>query len=250
MSTWVLLRGLVREARHWGDFPQRLAARLPAGDTVCTPDLPGNGSRWREPSPGSIAGMVAAVRAQLAPGNPRVLVALSLGGMVALEWAATAPDEVQGCVLINSSLGSLSPVWQRLRAGSLPALARWMLPGMDAARERAVYAITSNRAVDEQVVARWAEHARSAPVSAANASRQLWAAARFRAPARPRMPVLVLCSRGDRLVSPRCSHAIARAWDLPLREHPDAGHDLPLDDPDWVVEQVARWWPHRFEPRS
>jgi pimeloyl-ACP methyl ester carboxylesterase len=250
VSTWVLLRGLVREARHWGDFPQRLARRLPAGDTVCSLDLPGNGGLWREASPASVSGMVAAARAQLPPRQGRVLVALSLGGMVALDWAANAPGEVEGCVLINSSLGRFSPFWQRLRTGSLPALARWTLPGPAAARERAIYRITSNRAPNEAVIADWARHAGSAPVSAANAARQLWAAARFRAPAAPKVPVLVLCSRGDRLVSPRCSHAIARAWDLPLREHPDAGHDLPLDAPDWVIEQIVQWWPRRFEPAA
>jgi len=26
-----------------------------------------------------------------------------------------------------------------------------------------------------------------------------------------------------------------------LREHPDAGHDLPLDDPQWVITQITQW---------
>ena len=29
MSTWVLLRGLTRESRHWGDFPDILREHLP-----------------------------------------------------------------------------------------------------------------------------------------------------------------------------------------------------------------------------
>jgi hypothetical protein len=28
-----------------------------------------------------------------------------------------------------------------------------------------------------------------------------------------------------------------------LREHPTAGHDLPLDDPDWVIGEIAQWLP-------
>ena len=28
MMTWVFLRGLTREARHWGDFPQRFRAEF------------------------------------------------------------------------------------------------------------------------------------------------------------------------------------------------------------------------------
>ena len=39
MSTWVLLRGLAREARHWGEFPACLASRL-AGARLVAVDLP------------------------------------------------------------------------------------------------------------------------------------------------------------------------------------------------------------------
>lgn len=243
MTTWVLLRGLAREARHWGDFPLRLRARLPIGDEVLALDLPGNGGRSRERSPASVAGMVAAARAQVQGRGPCVLVALSLGGMVALEWAASAPEEVQGCVLINSSLGAVSPFWQRLRPGSYGPLLRALLPGALHERERAIYRMTSNLPVNDAVLERWTGYARSHPVAARNVLRQLLAAARFRAPARVAVPVLVLASRGDRLVSVQCSRALAGAWNLPLREHPAAGHDLPLDDPGWIAEQVLDWWP-------
>lgn len=48
--TWVLLRGLVREQRHWEQFPALLATQLP-GDRVLCLDLAGNGVHWRQPSP-------------------------------------------------------------------------------------------------------------------------------------------------------------------------------------------------------
>jgi pimeloyl-ACP methyl ester carboxylesterase len=57
--------------------------------------------------------------------------------------------------------------------------------------------------------------------------------------------MLVLASLGDRLVSPGCSRRIASRWALPIRLHPTAGHDLPLDDPEWVVQQVLGWRPDR-----
>ena len=34
---------------------------------------------------------------------------------------------------------------------------------------------------------------------------------------------------------------LAHAWHCPLQEYPPAGHDLPLDAPQWVVEQVCDW---------
>ena len=40
-GTWLLLRGLTREAGHWGRFPQQLQAALP-GARILAIDLPGN----------------------------------------------------------------------------------------------------------------------------------------------------------------------------------------------------------------
>jgi predicted alpha/beta hydrolase family esterase len=55
------------------------------------------------------------------------------------------------------------------------------------------------------------------------------------------VPLLVLASAADTLVDPRCSIRLAHAWDAELRTHPTAGHDLPLDDAEWVASEVGRW---------
>ncbi|MCT7653649.1 hypothetical protein MBH78_00190 [Oceanimonas sp. NS1] len=74
----------------------------------------------------------------------------------------------------------------------------------------------------------------------ANAVRQLAAASRYRMTAMPPGLVpLILCGRGDRLVDPRCSHALAQHWHTQAREHPWAGHDLSHDDPDWLLDELA-----------
>jgi pimeloyl-ACP methyl ester carboxylesterase len=76
--------------------------------------------------------------------------------------------------------------------------------------------------------------------------RQLAAAAFFSPPpGPPSVPTLLLASAWDRLVSPICSQQLAVRWSLPIRLHPNAGHDLPLDDPDWVIRQIVRWWRDR-----
>jgi pimeloyl-ACP methyl ester carboxylesterase len=28
-----------------------------------------------------------------------------------------------------------------------------------------------------------------------------------------------------------------------MKLHPDAGHDLPLDDPEWIIQQIRNWLP-------
>jgi hypothetical protein len=46
---------------------------------------------------------------------------------------------------------------------------------------------------------------------------------------------------GDKLVNPHCSRTLAQQWQAPLRAHDSAGHDLTLDEPDWVAQQVRDW---------
>lgn len=236
---WVLIRGLAREARHWGAFPQALRAALPDAEVDCV-DLPGNGVRNAERSPSTIAGMLRAVRSR-AP-SPRVhLVGLSLGGMVAAEWAARFPGEVGACVLVNTSMRPVSPWYRRLRLASAPAVLRAALERDATRREADIVSLTTSRG-DAALAAAWARFAVDRPVSRANALRQLIAASRYRAPAGvPAVPMLILCSARDRLVDPECSRRMAARWNLPIAEHPDAGHDLPSDDPRWMAARIAEW---------
>lgn len=245
MSTWILLRGLTREAAHWGDFPAMFQRALPDA-RIATLDLPGNGQRHHETSPTTVAGMVAACRAEVRRQGlvtPVHLLAMSLGAMVAAEWARVAPGEVAACVLINTSVRPFSPIHHRLRPHNVPTLLRLALGRMPPeAAERAVLRLTSNQPDGPaRVIADWVTARTQRPVSPGNALRQLLAAARYRAPDTAPGAVLLLSSERDQLVDGRCSQALAQAWGCPLRRHPTAGHDLPLDDPGWVGQQIQEW---------
>ncbi len=243
---WVLLRGLIREQRHWETFPARLCAALPPGSRVICVDLPGNGLHFRERSPLSITAMVDAARADLARQGvqgPVCLLALSLGAMAAFEWMSRYPQEIQRAVLLNTSLSAYSPFWQRLRPHNYLRIVRDVLfRHSQEYRERMILEITTNLIADREVyVRRWTGYAHDQPVSVSNALRQLLAAARYQRPENlPACPVLLLNGGGDRLVNPQCSEAIAAGMNLPLRRHPQAGHDLSLDAPDWVIAEVLR----------
>ena len=243
-TRWILLRGLAREAAHWGPLAQRLEQALGRGHVVQALDLPGSGARRHEACPGDVAAIAQACRPQVAGDSPVVLVAMSLGAMVALEWSRAAPQAVAGCVLINTSAGGTSPFWARLRPANYLRIARLLAwPADPLSREREILAMTSaDPSRHAQAAERWAEIARQRPMARTNAARQLLAAARYRAPPRPpAVPLLLLASRGDRLVSPQCSARLAQAWQRPIAWHPWAGHDLPLDDPDWVVGSLVGW---------
>jgi pimeloyl-ACP methyl ester carboxylesterase len=241
---WVLLRGLTREARHWGDLPQQLAA---AGDAVLTLDLPGNGAFCGQRSPATGRAMMLAARAQLGlqgVAAPYRLLAMSLGGMVATDWAQQFPHEVAALVLVNTSMRPFSPATDRLRPGNWPSLLRLAALWNDkAGAEEIIHRLTCRRTDTlGQDLAAWQQIRRSAPVTAGNAWRQLWAAARFSAvPGTPACPVLLLSSARDGLVHPRCSAALALAWQAEHHIHPWAGHDLPHDDPTWVCERLSQW---------
>jgi pimeloyl-ACP methyl ester carboxylesterase len=240
------LRGLTREARHWGDFSGQLSLQT-GGEEVLALDLPGNGEFCAQASPDTVRGMVEFLRGQLrAKGlaRPCKLLAMSLGGMVAADWARHYPAEVARLVLINTSMRPFGSVTQRLRPGNWPQLALLAARWSDADyAERIIHQLTCNAVASrDEDLAAWLSIRKSAPVSAANAARQLWAAARFScARAAPPCPTLLLSSAADHLVHPICSARLAGAWQVTHRQHPWAGHDLPHDDASWVCEQVGAW---------
>jgi pimeloyl-ACP methyl ester carboxylesterase len=244
--SWILLRGLTREARHWGTFTAWFAGQCGHEEVVAL-DLPGSGAFYLQTSPVQVHEMVEFLRLQLrvkALPSPYKLLAMSLGGMVATDWAQRYPNEVTRLVLVNTSMRPFSTTAQRLRP------ANWLQLALLAARwrdanyaERVIHQLTCNHSAPiETDLAAWRQIRKTAPVSAANAARQLLAAARFScAPTAPACSVLVLSSRADRLVHPQCSAQLAAAWQAKFHQHPWAGHDLPHDDVAWVCETVADW---------
>lgn len=239
---WLLLRGLTRESRHWGAFAALLAAR----EGALAIDLPGNGAAAHVRSPLAVDAYVDALRDEARRRGARApyrVLAMSLGGMVATAWALRYPEEIARLVLVNTSMRPYSRVHERLRPSAWPALARaarhWDGRDADGMAEALIHGLTCARrdtlAADLDA---WRAIRASAPVSRANALRQLAAAARFKARGVPRCAVLVVSSRGDRLVNPVCSARLAQAWGAPHVAHPWAGHDLPHDDPHWLADAL------------
>jgi pimeloyl-ACP methyl ester carboxylesterase len=243
---WILLRGLIRESAHWGDFVPLLQAAFP-DSTITTLDLPGTGRWHTQQSPSTITEIVDNLRAQAIKAGilkkPVRLLAISLGGMVAWEWISRYPDDFEGACLINVSFSGLSPWYQRMRWQCLGQVLRVLSQKDPELRELAILQLTSNRRTDKPSIAKaWAAIATLRPISTKNRVRQIIAAARYK-PTQysPKLPVLLLASPNDRLVAFACSEAIQRKWHIPLVSHPNAGHDLPLDDGAWVIKQLQTW---------
>jgi pimeloyl-[acyl-carrier protein] methyl ester esterase len=237
-----LIRGLVREARHWDDFPEQLLVHFPEAK-ITTIDIPGAGEYHSSPTPLTIRSMTNLMRKKYLFSRGKeeqaILVAVSLGGMIGCEWIKRySLDFEQGC-LINTSFGGFSPPYHRLRPQALLHLMQVPFFRGKSKEAHIVKLICNNKLRYDQTVELSYKIRQDRPVSPANTIRQLLAAASFKVKDfTPQIPVYLIGSQNDRMVSISCSRAIAKKWNVPLIEHPQGGHDLTSDDPEWVAEQI------------
>ncbi len=240
-----LIRGLIREARHWGDFPSHLLEKFP-GANLTTLDIPGAGEFYNSPSPLSIKKMVEEMRRvyleKTNPNDENILVAISLGGMISAQWMKLYPEDFKEAILINTSYGGLSPVYQRLKPDALKFLLKVPTLKGRAKEARILRLVTNHNQIFDRTLNLWEQIQKDRPVSLSNTIKQLLAAAFFRIGKwKPEIPVLLIGSKLDRMVSIECSRAIQKAWSVPLVEHMTGGHDLTADDPAWVSKEIHRF---------
>ncbi|MDP3282519.1 MAG: alpha/beta hydrolase, partial [Nitrosomonas sp.] len=161
---FVLIRGLLRETRHWGEFTGSLQQQFPHA-MINTPDIPGNGQLHQSTSPKTIAGMTEALREQINTNQPLRLIALSMGGMVAMDWMTRYPDEVEAAILINTSARPLSPFYHRLRWTVYPQVLK-MIFHSATQKEADILGLTSNHhSNDRKLLESWQQWQQQNPVS-------------------------------------------------------------------------------------
>ena len=228
-----------------GGIWQETAATLAQRGHLETPDLPGYGaSPTVTPyTPACLAEALAAKRH-----GPCILCGWSMGGMVALEWAARRPEQVRGLVLVGSSPAFVNrPDWDQgmapdVLAGFAGDLARdyratllrflsLQARGGDAAREvvgRLRQSVYSRGEPDPAVLA---------------AGLRLLAETDLRATAnRVACPTLIVHGGRDTLCPPGAAQWLAECLpDASLALHPHAAHAPFLSHPDWFRETLAEF---------
>ena len=243
----VLLRGLGRSSVHWGDFLSLLKKKCEALNwpEVLTPDLPGNGSRSQEVSPHHVQDYVQDLEGSFSNlTKPFVLVGISLGGMVATEWARVHPDRISKLVLINSSGRDVGAFYDRLMPKNYLKLLHLVFllgqretPARNEQFEETILQMTAPGWAKNRITMDHFTHTPS--TRASNLIRQLWAASRFSfGPHKPVSRVKILVGQKDSFVNPRCSLRLAQSWGLDPIVMPEAGHDLPLTHPHWLLKQI------------
>ena len=239
----IFLRGLARESGHWGPFRELLLDHYSESQFEFL-DTAGNGTELESSSYLNISEYTDDLRKrsqfishQLKP----LIVGVSMGGMIATDWALRYSNELSGIVLINTSFGNTSDPWQRLKPGAVGRLlkiAKAQLQAKSFESELETLRMISNQKISFKK--KWAEEfsalARPKPL---NVAKQIIACSRYLGSRlKPEVPSLILASQNDRMVSYRCSESINGFWKTQFHLHPWAGHDLPFDDASWTLDQI------------
>lgn len=235
---WLLLRGLTRGQFHWCDFPEKLKQKFP-DDEVLMIDLPGNGFRFQEKSPLKVLDYTQDIRQKFQNKGALQVIAVSMGAMITLDWLSRFPEEIQKAYLVNTSVKGLAPFYQRLKPTNYPEIVKALLQSK-LEQEKTVLKITSNNIeVQKKVLFTFEKMARQYPVSPANLFRQLVASGSFQVPEKlPAEKIQLFYSEYDRLVSCENTKALAKHLNIHAEKHPWAGHDLVLDDPDFLLSKL------------
>ncbi len=240
---WIFLRGLVRGNAHWGDFPKVLQHLNPTWETEYL-EIPGNGTVHSFKTPLSVEAVILFLRQRSRfsnQGQAFHICGVSLGGMIALKWAEMYPKEVESVAIINSSLQQCSPFYRRLRPNNYLRVLKSLMSSDVARQEEMILQITSNKFQDtSRYLKYFSDFSCRHPTTKESIMRQLLLANQIRIERFPDIPLKILSAHGDRLVSPSCSDEICKAFGGKQFAHPSAGHDLPLDDPEWVCEVLSK----------
>ena len=239
-----LIRGLIREQAHWGSFLAHLEKNFPDA-RISLFDIPGVGRYFKESSPLTIKSMMEFIRQEYLTikkqNEDSHLVAISLGGMIGVEWMKNYPQDFDRATLINTSLGGVSPFYDRLMPRAFLDL---LIVPLLSGREKEAHMlklVTNHRDIFDSTLELWESIQKERPVSLDNTLRQLFAAAFYRPREfNPIIPVQLIASTQDRMVSVKCSRALSRRWNVPLIEHTTAGHDLTADAPEWVAKEIKK----------
>ena len=251
MITILLIRGLSRQQGHWGEFPAILRQAFKEQKitvNLAFEDLPGFGTRYQQNSPSYIEKIAELLVPTLAKLNNETgqkihLLGISMGGMVALELARRCPEFCESLVMINSSVKPVSRFYQRLQSRAYPAfLKAFIHPSMRESERQILKISTEKYAQDARLLDYWLYLRENYPPSRKAALNQIVAASQYLAPIKkPLAQVCLIASKRDLIASHHCTQNLAKYWGIEYYLHPEAGHDIALDEPEWLADNLLHF---------
>lgn len=247
-NNWILIRGLGRGAGHWGAFVEKLQKAFPH-DKIYFVDVPGNGYLRDIPTPLKVSDFITSFEEQLKkqnfdPTKPTYGYSLSLGSMAMVEWAAQRPNLFKKIYISNTSAANFSNIFKRLSVDAMTLGLRMRFMKTHEDREIASLEVTTTLSKNKILSDYKKSFDSMLAFSQTNAAipknilRQLLAASIYKFPKTAPTEVVLMSGSKDRFVSAQCSKDIENHWHCKHVIHPDAGHDISFQYPDWVIEQI------------
>ena len=243
-----LLRGLVREKEHWNWFKSYIEDQFPSANIILL-EIPGVGETCDQISPDSFKEMVKFMRDKhedtIKNDEENLLMAMSLGGMIARVWLDIYPEDFKKVILVNTSFKGITPLFKRLRPLSLLRFINIFFTPSIESREKKILAMVSNNKIErEKLIDSWVDIQKKRPVRRKSFINQIKAALTSKVSIE--MPkgveLLIIGAKGDGLCHYESSILLNKAWGGELKIHESAGHDLPIDDPNWLVSTMKNWY--------
>lgn len=220
VDRWVFLRGLGAHEGQWGEFEKIFLRHHPRAE-VHHLTLRGNGLRAEETSLLTMLQNVEDLRERLIKkigvGRKFNFIGTSMGAMAGIEWYIHHPQDFRAIICIGTSDGSQSPFYHRVQIQNI----------------RGVLAL--------------ADKSQGMNTGVLNLIRQAIAAHFHKFPSkRPKVPTLLLTSAEDKFTHPDCTLRLAAKWKIEPHVHPTAGHDLPVEDPEWLARKIKNFLQENF----
>lgn len=243
----LLIRGLSREKGHWGDFPNDI--KLALGLNVFCIDLPGMGEFNHLDSPLDLHQNTVFIRdhwKKLKEQNfgEWIILGISLGGMVCLDWASCFNNDAKKFFVLNSSVKGVCKLFDRMSPYALAKMTR-ALTSAGPVQEKHIFELTSVKNSDERfskrIIDSWVEIRKKRPITRVNFFRQLVSATRYRLAEHEVRNITFLAGKDDRLCSYRSSIALGEKLNAPVHIcDKGAGHDFALDRPDFIIDHLKK----------
>lgn len=162
---------------------------------------------------------------------------------MAKRWTELYPNDFQKIILINTSFKGINPLFNRLRPNAILNFINIFLTPQIHKREEKIIKLVSNTADKQQdTIKKWIGIQESNPVSRISFINQIKAGLSFTpSNEKIKIPLKVIASAKDRLCSVESSKKIHQIWGGTYIEHEFAGHDIPMDDPEWLIKEIMNF---------
>jgi len=245
-----LMIGLTKESEHWDDLFIETLKKKYDGCEVIAMDLPGAGRFLDMKSPLTMGGIVRQTRKsyqEFFQDNDEynnIMVSISLGGMVSIEWLRIFPKDFQQFVIVNSSLKGICSLTERVQPSAIGKFFKIFLANKAEVKEDLILKLCGNsQEAYTRNYDKWVKLSHDRPMSKENMVRQVVAGAIFNPDFTPQIPFYIIAARHDRLASYTCSQKLHQKWGgkFHLIEDEKVGHGVHIDAPVQLANLIHEW---------